>query len=59
MSLYHLMHQHGLIQKMAHDKLAKIWAHDHDRLRLVEQLIKVGVCPCVAQGRFSTCCGKS
>lgn len=26
------------------------------RQRLVGQLIKFGVCPCVAQGRSSTCC---
>lgn len=26
--------------------------------RLVMQLVAIGVCPCVAMGRASTCCGE-
>jgi hypothetical protein len=57
MSVYHLMMQHGLIEQMAKEKLAKIWAADRDRQALITQLVAIGVCPCVAQGRASTCCG--
>jgi hypothetical protein len=29
---------------------------EEQRMKLIDQLVKFKVCPCVAQGRYSTCC---
>ena len=31
---------------------------EQDRLRLdeVDQMLRLGLCPCIVQGRYSTCC---
>jgi hypothetical protein len=54
---YHdLMRQHGLIQQMAQERIHALRAADLDRQQLISQLLHFGVCPCIVQGRYSTCC---
>jgi hypothetical protein len=38
--------------------MARQQANQTEYAKLVMQLVAVGVCPCVAMGRASTCCGE-
>ena len=38
--------------------MARQQANQTEYAKLVMQLVAVGVCPCVAMGRSSTCCGE-
>jgi len=56
-STYHdLMRQHGLIQAMAQERIHALRSADLDHQETVSQLLRFGVCPCIVQGRYSTCC---
>jgi hypothetical protein len=56
---YNLMAQYKLLQETAQERIREIQMHETDHLKLLAQLTRFGICPCVAMGRYSTCCGST
>jgi len=44
------------LEQLKATRLAVMMEQEEQRQKLIEQLLKFKVCPCVAQGRYSTCC---
>lgn len=51
-----LRHQVEMLETMAKAKIQANYAREAEFHEAVEQLLRVGVCPCIVQGRYSTCC---
>jgi hypothetical protein len=56
---YDLMAQYKLLQETARERIREIQMNEANHLKLLAQLMRFGVCPCVAMGRYSTCCGST
>jgi hypothetical protein len=57
MTTDNLMAQLKLLQEMAHKRIREKRMREATHLTLLAQLMRFGVCPCTAMGRYSTCCG--
>jgi len=57
MTHYNLMQHLNLLQQMAQQRIRERHKHETNHWTLLAQLTRFGVCPCVAMGRYSTCCG--
>jgi hypothetical protein len=52
-----LMRQVAELNALVRERQAKRQQQEDERMLFVEQLLRFGICPCVIQGRASTCCG--
>jgi hypothetical protein len=59
MTTDNLMAQLKLLQEMAHKRIREKRMREATHLTLLAQLMRFGVCPCTAMGRYSTCCGST
>jgi hypothetical protein len=56
---YNLMEQYKLLQETAQKRIRELQMHETRHLKLLAQLTRFGICPCIAMGRYSTCCGST
>ena len=56
---YNLMAQYKLLQETARERIREIQLNEENHLKLLAQLTRFGICPCVGMGRYSTCCGSA
>ncbi len=56
MNFHPLKFQVDQLNAMARKRLAGLNEAEGRRLAEIDQMLRLGLCPCILQGRYSTCC---